>query len=265
MSSGGEGSRGGHSERIQEILTALLKERLRASLERVEAALVRWRADEIGAFEAHAEVLAHVARSDSLAAAMSRVGRERTASLLRAAHDAGLVDRDEVTSLTGKAPEDIAELEEIDAECGPGAGARLPAKREVVDKLLGDGPVLVHIDARCEGVSVPERLRADPKLVLRFGYQLTPTILDLDVGADALSGTLSFGGVPHRCVLPWGAVYAVVSEGDQRGMVWPDDVPPEAMDLGDDSDEPADLDGAEAEPEPAPRKTGGRGHLKLVE
>ena len=96
---------------------------------------------------------------------------------------------------------------------------------------------------------VPERLRADPKLVLRFGYQLTPTILDLDIGAEALSGTLSFGGVPHRCVLPWGAVYAVVSEGDQRGMVWPDDVPPEAMDLGDEGDEPADL---EAEPEAEP-------------
>jgi stringent starvation protein B len=246
--------------RIQEILAALIKQRLRVSLERVESALARWRKGELGPFEAHAEVLAHVARADHLADVMSKCGRERTASLLRAALDAQLVSRDEVERLTGRDPDGITAPDDLDTEPAP-SGPRLPPKREVVSRLLGDGPILVHLDARRPGVAVPDGLASDPRLVLRFGHGLTPAIADLDIGDDALSGTLSFGGIPHRCVLPWSAVYAVVSEGDQRGMVWPDDVPPEAMtgpdEGGGDADEP---------PAAAPPKRSGRAtHLKLVE
>lgn len=252
---------GREAERVQEILAALIKQRLRVSLERVEGALARWRKGELGPFEAHAEVLAHVARADHLADVMSKCGRERTASLLRAALDAGLVSKDEVAQLTGRDPADIAAPEELDSEPAS-EGARLPAKREVVSRLLGDGPILIHLDARKEGVAVPASLADDPRLVLRFGYGLTPAIADLDIGEEALAGTLSFGGVPHRCVLPWPAVYAVVSEMDQRGMVWPDDVPPEAM-SGAGAD-PDDLAGEEP-PAAAPSPPTRRGHLKLVE
>lgn len=249
--------------RIQEILAALIKQRLRVSLERVEAALARWRKGELGPFEAHAEVLAHVARADHLADVMSQRGAasghggpERIASLLRAACDAGLVSKDELRTITGRDPDEIAPPEDLDGEPVTDAG-RLPPKREVVSRLLGDGPILVHLDARRPGVAVPAGLASDPRLVLRFGYGLTPAIADLDIGEEALTGTLSFGGVPHRCVLPWTSVYAVVSEADQRGMVWPDDVPPEAMTA---PDEPAPADEA-----PARTRRGRATHLKLVE
>jgi stringent starvation protein B len=249
----------GHgSARVQEILTALIKQRLGASLERVEEALGRWRAGEVGPFEAHAEVLSHVARADSLAAAMSKTGRERTASLLRAAQEAGLVSPEELRTLTGLEPDQIPPPADLDAE--PSAEVRLPAKRDVVTRLLGEGTILVHLDSRRSGVSVPDHLRSDPRLVLRFGYGLTPAIADLEVGEDALSGTLSFRGRPHRCVLPWSSVYAVISEGDQRGMVWPDDVPPEAMTA--DPEDPAEAGASTDEPAAAPRA---RGHLKLVD
>ena len=66
------GDRGDAEKRIQAILAALIKQRLRVSLERVEAALGRWRQGELGPFEAHAEVLAHVARADHLADVMSK-------------------------------------------------------------------------------------------------------------------------------------------------------------------------------------------------
>jgi stringent starvation protein B len=243
--------------RIQEILAALIKQRLRVSLERVEAALGRWRKGELGPFEAHAEVLAHVARADHLADVMSKCGRERTASLLRAALDANLVSKEEVATLTGRDPCEIPAPEDLDTEPARDT-ARLPPKREVVSRLLGDGPILVHLDARRPGVGVPAGLAGDPRLVLRFGYGLTPAIADLEIGDDGLSGTLSFSGVPHRCVLPWPAVYAVVSEIDQRGMVWPDDVPPEAMSGPEEAgDEPP-----EAEPQ---TRRGRASHLKLVE
>jgi stringent starvation protein B len=250
-------------KRIQEILAALIKQRLRVSLERVEAALARWRAGDLGPFEAHAEVLAHVARADHLADVMGKSGRERSASLLRAALDAGLVSRDEVELLTGRNPAEIPALEELDSEPASEA-ASLPPKREVVNRLLGDGPILVHLDARRPGVAVPASLASDARLVLRFGYGLSPAIADLDIGDEGLSGTLSFGGVPHRCVLPWPAVYAVVSESDQRGMVWPDDVPAEAMNVPDEAAPPTSSQEQPEEPSAKTRR-GRSTHLKLVE
>jgi stringent starvation protein B len=237
-------------ERVQQILTALLKQRLGASLERVESALAMWRRGEVGLFDAHKEVLRHVARADALAATASRLGPDRTDSLLRSAHDVGLLGHDELVALTGKQPDQIEPAGDLDEETPP----RLPAKREVAGQLLEQGAILVHVDPRRSGVSVPTAFSADPKLVLRFGYGLTPAIVDLDLGEEALRGTLSFGGQPHHCVLPWSAVYAVVSEADHRGMVWPDDVPAEAL-----------ADEAEPAAESAPAPVARRDHLKLVD
>jgi len=238
-------------ERVQQILTALLKQRLAASLERVESSLASWRRGDVGLFDAHKEVLRHVARADALAATASRLGPDRTDSLLRSAHDVGLVGHEELVALTGKQPDQIRPAVDLDEETPP----RLPAKREVAGQLLEQGAILVHVDPRRTGVSVPPAFGRDPKLVLRFGYGLTPAITDLDLGEEALCGTLSFSGRPHHCVLPWSAVYAVVSEADQRGMVWPDDVPAEAL-----ADE--DIEADEATPQPA---AGKRDHLKLVD
>jgi stringent starvation protein B len=53
-------------------------------------------------------------------------------------------------------------------------------------------------------------------------------IRDLEVGEQALSCTLSFSRRPHFCYVPWKAVFALVNE-QGRGMVWPDDVPPELV------------------------------------
>jgi stringent starvation protein B len=116
-------------------------------------------------------------------------------------------------------------------------------------------------------VSVPPRFRADASLVLRFGHNLSPAIIDLTVDDDAISGTLTFGGQPFRCILPWTAVYAAMVEGEQRGTVWPEDVPEDVL-TGGGSGEPATTTlPQQSVPAPAsieePRKRGG--HLKLVE
>ena len=65
--------------------------------------------------------------------------------------------------------------------------------------------------------------------MLRFGYNLTPAIGDLTVDDDAIAGTLTFAGQPFRCILPWTAVYAAMVEGEQRGTVWPEDVPEDVL------------------------------------
>lgn len=205
------------------MLAQLLQRQLNESLERVEACLARWRSGELGPFEAHAEVLKHTVRTERMAGHLVQTSKHDAKPVLRDALDAGLIEREEFIDLAGTTPEDVEPAGSLND------AVAMPHKRDFVRDLLDRGPILVHVDARSPGVSVPARLQDEPKLVLRYGYSLSPPIHDLTVDDRALAGTLTFGGVPHHCVLPWMAVYAVVSEADQRGMVWPEDVPEDVL------------------------------------
>jgi len=234
-------------DKLRAILTRYLESCLGESLGEVEEALRAWRAGDIGALEAHAAVLNHAGRAQRLAARLAGVDEDGAAPLLRDALDRDMLSVEEFRELAGCDPADVEPAQPF-AEPPP-----TPHKRELVEQLIGDGAVLVHLDPRREGVSVPDRLATSPRLVLRFGYDLRPEIHDLEVGEDALSGTLAFGGVPHHCVLPWDAIYAVVSEDTGKGMVWAEDVPAEVVDeMRVSGDKPA-----------AEKKRGG--HLKLVD
>lgn len=249
--------------RLQALFTALLKHRLNESLTTVAAAMARWSGGEMGPFEAHAELLKHVTRAERLAATIARSDDAGPGPVLRNAFDAGLLDAAEFEELVGAKPEDVEPAPDGDDLDVP----ELPPKREFVSHLLEEGPVLVHIDPRREGVSVPARLVGDPRLVLRFGYGLAPAIVDLVVDADGIAGTLTFGGVPHHCILPWAAVYAVVSESSQQAMVWPDDVPAEVLEQMTQAGGSiaAAQEGDTPEPPPAEDTPRRASHLKLVE
>lgn len=253
-------SRPQQPDRLRAILAQLLESEIIDSLGEVERSLASWRAGEASAFEAHAEVLRHVGRAELAAEQVSRTDVE-IPSLLRRAFDRGLLEEGEFVELVGKPPAEVEPAPPASEGHGP-----LPPKRDVVEDLLGDGPILVHVDARSEGVAVPESFAAEPRLVLRFGYELSPPILDLDIGDEALAGTLTFGGVPFRCVLPWTAVYAVVGESDQKGMVWPDDVPPAVLDelSGGRAAESAAETTSEARAMPSADEVKRGAHLKLV-
>jgi stringent starvation protein B len=94
--------------------------------------------------------------------------------------------------------------------------------------LLEQSGVFVHLDPRIQGVVVPDGFRRQPELVLQFGLNMAVAIKDLDVDDEAVSGTLSFARRPFWVKVPWNAVYALVSDEDQRGMVWPEDAPRES-------------------------------------
>jgi stringent starvation protein B len=169
----------------------------------------------------------------------------------------------EFVQLVGKPSQDVASIDALVDE----DDASAPDKKRTLESLLARGPVLVHVDARRSEVAVPARFRADPSLVLRFGYHLSPAIGDLTVDEEAIAGTLTFAGQPFRCILPWTAVYAAMVEGEQRGTVWPEDVPEDVLTGG--SEPQAAVPAVPPDPGPAlakaddePRK---RGHLKLVE
>jgi stringent starvation protein B len=104
----------------------------------------------------------------------------------------------------------------------------LPPKKDVALALLEGPSVFVHLDPRRSGVSVPKWFLGQPQLVLQVGLNMAIPIPDLKVDDDGVSCTLSFSRTPFWCCIPWSAVYALVGE-DGRGMVWPNDVPPELV------------------------------------
>lgn len=105
-------------------------------------------------------------------------------------------------------------------------GQPLPPKKEVVLALLERATVFVHVDPRRQGCVVPINFKSQPQLVLQIGLNMAVPIPDLRVDDTGITCTLSFGGRGFWCSLPWSCVYAMVGE-DGRGMVWPDDLPPE--------------------------------------
>lgn len=98
---------------------------------------------------------------------------------------------------------------------------RYVQKRSQLEQLLGRGVVLVQLDARQPGVQVPKELRGRARLGLNLSYQFPP--YDLEVTRWGFSQTLSFGGKPCLCRVPWSAVYAF-GQGESESF-WVEDMP----------------------------------------
>ena len=254
------------ASRLQEIFTALVQRSISDSLGRVEEALESWRRGGRSVLAAHAEVLRHAARTNVLSNRVARAALEGPETLLRDALDVGLIEREELEKLTGTKPADSTPSPTLDEEAARATSPEMPAKRNTMEKLLRDGPVLVHLDPRRPGVDVPAHHRGEARLVLRFGHGLTPPIVDMVIEEQQLAGTLTFRGVPHRCLIPWSAVFAIVGE-DGRGLVWGEDVPAEiAQEYTRDPKATTAAKPPEKDkpPEPDGPRPGKRGHLKLV-
>jgi stringent starvation protein B len=105
---------------------------------------------------------------------------------------------------------------------------KLPPKKEVAIALLEGPSMFVHLDPRRDGVKIPPRFRDKPQLVLQIGLNMFVPIPDLKVDDEGITCTLSFDRAPFWCCMPWSAIYALVGE-DGRGMMWPNDIPPEVV------------------------------------
>jgi stringent starvation protein B len=265
--------------RLQAVVTALIEHRVATSLVDVERALAKWRSGAHSALAAHGAVLRHAARCERTVERVTAAASDRPEGILRDAVDAGLLSTEDFVQLVGRQPEDVPSIDALRDD----DDASAPDKRRTLEQLLARGPVLVHVDARRAEVNVPARFRADASLVLRFGYGLTPAIADLVVDDNGIAGTLTFAGAPFRCELPWTAVYAAMVEGEQRGTVWPEDVPEDVLTGGAETATAAPSPSSAGAATPAPTaappagvpavpakdKDDGvvpkRGHLKLVD
>lgn len=109
-----------------------------------------------------------------------------------------------------------------------------PSKSEIAINWIGHGMLRVLLDPRHDGVIVPSYLRKQSTIALEWGFDLPRPIPDLKLDPEAISGTLCFShgrragvGLRMWCVVPWPAVYALVSETQKAARLWINDAPPE--------------------------------------
>jgi hypothetical protein len=66
---------------------------------------------------------------------------------------------------------------------------------------------------------LPTTLDNKQEVILQWGLHMPVPIPDLYVDDAGISGTLSFNGRPHFCVVRWENVYAIVGD-DSRGIIY---------------------------------------------
>lgn len=100
---------------------------------------------------------------------------------------------------------------------------QIPDKKQTVTEFASVGEVLLILDARQPGVLVPESLRGERELRLKFSYRYDTGGLTID--ERGVRQCLRFGGEVAACVVPWAALIAAVSMPTALGCGW--DAPPE--------------------------------------
>ncbi len=88
--------------------------------------------------------------------------------------------------------------------------------------LLEEGDAMVCLDARDESVDVPPEHKdsAALNLILNLNFRRPIEIME-----DQINATLSFGGRPYPCLIPFSTVWAIFEPGTKKGQVWEEDLP----------------------------------------
>ena len=95
-------------------------------------------------------------------------------------------------------------------------------KYDILVQLLSEGDAMVCLDARHSEVDVPNTHKDNPALSLVFNLNFRRP---LDVQETGIFATLSFGGRPHKCVIPFEAVWSIHEPESKKGQVWEESFP----------------------------------------
>jgi stringent starvation protein B len=95
-------------------------------------------------------------------------------------------------------------------------------KYDFLVQLLSEGDAMVCLDARYSEVDVPFTHKDNPALSLVFNLNFRRPF---DVHETGIFATLSFGGRPHKCVIPFEAVWAINEPESKKGQVWEESFP----------------------------------------
>ena len=115
-------------------------------------------------------------------------------------------------------------------------------KYDILVQLLSEGDAMVCLDARHSEVDVPNTHKDNPALSLVFNLNFRRPF---DVQETGIFATLAFGGRPHKCVIPFEAVWAIHEPESKKGQVWEESFPKDLkLQVG------ANMKEASLEPEP---------------
>lgn len=98
-------------------------------------------------------------------------------------------------------------------------------KLQAFERLIDEGMVLVSLDSRRPGVSVPPHHRGDPQLGLNFSLRFY--VDDFAYDDQGVRASLSFQGAPFFCDIPWSAVFMLRSHVTDEVFLFPASVPTE--------------------------------------
>ena len=108
---------------------------------------------------------------------------------------------------------------------GPGAGsgpdlATLTevCKPEIFSRTLEGGVAALFFDGRADGVQLPAQLRGQAQVILNFSWRYN--LADFTFDGFQARGSLSFGGVPSLCVVPWSAVWGIANDARSDAWFW---------------------------------------------
>lgn len=86
-------------------------------------------------------------------------------------------------------------------------------KKNTMIELLGDGLVQVTINSAFPGVELPEHLMNRHRVILNLSHNFKDPTHITEMGITTI---LSFVGVDHRVILPWGCIWYVDNRDDYK-------------------------------------------------
>ena len=102
---------------------------------------------------------------------------------------------------------------------------RTKQKIKFYEEAMKDDNVLLHLDARKPGVTVPQHLSQNYSLTLKLSYLFQGKTEHTE---DQVSSYLKFGDDYVHCVIPWKAVWGITPNRKQN-RIWPEDLPKELI------------------------------------
>ncbi len=114
----------------------------------------------------------------------------------------------------------------------------MPEKRAGMVELVEMEWITVYVDPKAKGVKLPPYLHDAPYVVLDVGHDMPTPIKDLQFSDNGIEGELVFHRQPFRVRVPYAAVFGYVSHTTQKGGLYADQIPKDAL--------------CGAEPKPAP-------------
>jgi len=127
----------------------------------------------------------------------------------------------------------------------------MKSKSEVFAESMNKGSMqatAVILDARHPRVTVPGQYKDNPTLKLNFAWGFAQFSCFWD--EDGIAASLTFGGIPFPCYIPWEAVYAIAPVGVDGIIRW-------------EGSQPGDVSLVTPQPEPQPAVRGHK-HLRAL-